>query len=75
MTIKTSERNGQVVAILLVHDDDDLMIMADTGKLIRMSVKQISVISRNTQGVRLIGMSPEEKVAGVARLAEKEDHL
>ncbi len=75
ITIKTSERNGQVVAILLVHDDDDLMIMADTGKLIRMSVKQISVISRNTQGVRLIGMSPEEKVAGVARLAEKEDHL
>jgi DNA gyrase subunit A len=75
ITIKTSERNGQVVAILLVHDDDDLMLMADTGKLIRMSVKQISVISRNTQGVKLIGLSPEEKVAGIARLAEKEDHL
>ncbi len=75
ITIKTSERNGQVVAILLVDDDDDLMLMADTGKLIRMSVRQISVISRNTQGVRLIGLSPEEKVAGVARLAEKEDHL
>ena len=75
ITIKTSERNGQVVAILLVHDDDDLMLMADTGKLIRMSVKQISVISRNTQGVKLIGLSPEEKVAGIARLAEKEDQL
>jgi DNA gyrase subunit A len=75
ITIKTSERNGQVVAILLVDDDDDLMLMADTGKLIRMSVRQISVISRNTQGVRLIGLSPEEKVAGVARLAEKEDNL
>jgi DNA gyrase subunit A len=75
ITIKTSERNGQVVAILLVDDDDDLMLMADTGKLIRISVRQISVISRNTQGVRLIGLSPEEKVAGVARLAEKEDHL
>ena len=73
ITIKTSERNGQVVAILLVDDDDDLMLMADTGKLIRISVGQISVISRNTQGVRLIGLSPEEKVAGVARLAEKED--
>jgi len=75
ITIKTSERNGQVVAILLVHDEDDLMLMADTGKLIRMSVRQISVISRNTQGVKLIGLSPEEKVAGIARLAEKEDHL
>ena len=75
ITIKTSERNGQVVAILLVDDDDDLMLMADTGKLIRMSVRQISVISRNTQGVKLIGLLPEEKVAGVARLAEKEDHL
>jgi len=75
ITIKTSKRNGQVVAILLVDDDDDLMLMADTGKLIRMSVSQISVISRNTQGVKLIGLLPEEKVAGVARLAEKEDHL
>jgi len=75
ITIKTSERNGQVVAILLVDDDDDLMLMADTGKLIRMSVSQISVISRNTQGVKIIGLSEEEKVAGVARLAEKEDHL
>jgi len=75
ITIKTSERNGQVVAILLVVDDDDLMLMADTGKLIRMSVSQISVISRNTQGVKIIGLLNEEKVAGVARLAEKEDHL
>jgi DNA gyrase subunit A len=75
ITIKTSKRNGQVVAILLVDDDDELMLMADTGKLIRMSVSQISVISRNTQGVKLIGLLPEEKVAGVARLAEKEDNL
>jgi len=75
ITIKTSERNGQVVAILLVDDDDDLMLMADSGKLIRMSVRQISVISRNTQGVKLIGLSPEEKVAGIARLAEKEDQI
>ena len=75
ITIKTSERNGQVVGILLVDEDDDLMLMADSGKLIRMSVSGISVISRNTQGVTLIGLSPEEKVAGVVRLAEKEDLL
>jgi DNA gyrase subunit A len=75
ITIKTSERNGQVVAILLVDEQDDLMLMTDSGKLIRISVGSISVISRNTQGVKLIGMSQGEKVAGVARLAEKDDYL
>jgi len=73
ITIKTSERNGLVVAILLVDQDDDLMLMTDSGKLIRMSVSAISVISRNTQGVKLVGMIPNGKVAGVARLAEKAD--
>ncbi len=75
ITIKTSERNGQVVAILLVDEQDDLMLMTDSGKLIRISVGGISIISRNTQGVILIGMELSEKVAGVARLAEKDDYL
>jgi DNA gyrase subunit A len=75
ITIKTSERNGQVVSIRLVDEQDDLMLMTDSGKLIRISVSGISVISRNTQGVKLIGMEPGEKVAGIARLAEKEDYL
>jgi len=75
ITIKTTERNGQVVGSLLVDNDDDLMLMADSGKLIRMAVSDISVISRNTQGVTLIGMTPGEKVAGVARLAEKENDI
>jgi DNA gyrase subunit A len=71
ITIKTSERNGQVVSIHLVEEDDDLMIMTDMGKLIRIPVKGTSVISRNTQGVKLIGMEDDEKVADAARLAEK----
>jgi DNA gyrase subunit A len=75
ITIKTTERNGQVVGSLLIDDDDDLMLMADSGKLIRMAVSDISVISRNTQGVKLIGMTPGEKVAGVARLVEKENDI
>ena len=62
-----------MVAILLVDEDDDLMLMTDGGKLIRMPVSGISVISRNTQGVKLVGMMSEEKVAGVARLVEKAD--
>ncbi len=73
ITIKTSERNGQVVAILLVKEEDDLMLMTDAGKLIRMPIRGISVISRNTQGVKLIGLAPDEKVIGAACLAEKEE--
>ncbi len=71
ITIKTSERNGQVIAILLVEEDDDLMLMTDIGKIIRMPIKGVSIISRNTQGVKLIGMEHEERVVGAVRLAEK----
>jgi len=72
ITIKTGERNGKVIAILLVEENDDLMLMTDGGKLIRMNISDISVISRNTQGVKLIGLEIGEKVTGAARLAEKE---
>jgi DNA gyrase subunit A len=71
ITIKTSERNGRVVSILLVEEDDDLMLMTDIGKIIRIPVKGISIISRNTQGVKLIDIEKEERVVGAARLAEK----
>ena len=75
ITIKTTERNGNVVAILLVEEDDDLMLMTDNGKLIRIPIRGVSVISRNTQGVKLIGMDPSEKVTSAARLAEKEEDI
>jgi DNA gyrase subunit A len=73
ITIKTSQRNGMVVGILEVHDDEDVMLVTDRGKIIRMPVNTISVISRNTQGVKLIGMDPGERVMSAACLAEKED--
>ncbi|MBF0118865.1 MAG: DNA gyrase subunit A [Desulfobacterales bacterium] len=73
ITIKTSERNGKVVAILLVEEDDDIMLITDRGKIVRTPVKGISVISRNTQGVKLIGMEEGEKLVCIARLAEKEE--
>ena len=72
ITIKTTERNGLVVAILAVTDEDDLMLLTDRGKIIRMPVKDISLIGRNTQGVRLITMEPGERVVGAARLAEED---
>jgi len=73
ITIKTSERNGQVVSIMLVEEVDDLMLMTNTGKIIRMHIKGISVISRNTQGVKLINMAKGEKVVGAVGLIEKEE--
>ena len=73
ITIKTSKRNGKVVTIILVEDHDDLMVMTNKGKIIRMPIHGISVISRNTQGVKLIDIDPEERVVGAARLAEDAD--
>jgi len=73
ITIKTTERNGKVVGINKMMDDDDLMLITTLGKIIRIHGANIPVIGRNTQGVRLIGIESEEKVCGVARLAEKEE--
>ena len=73
ITIKTTERNGKVVGINKMMDDEDLMLITTLGKIIRIHGGNIPVIGRNTQGVRLIGIESEEKVCGVARLAEKEE--
>jgi DNA gyrase subunit A len=73
ITIKTNERNGCVVDIKPVTDDNDLMLITDQGKIIRMSVAGFSVIGRNTQGVRLMVTEENERIVAVARLAEKED--
>ena len=71
ITIKATERNGPVVAAMPVVDADEVMLITNRGMLIRMPAAQISVIGRNTQGVRLISVeSREEQVAGVARIAE-----
>ena len=74
ITIKTTERNGHVVSILLVEEEDDLMLMTDRGILIRMPISGVSVISRNTQGVKLMDMTAGERVIGAARIAEQEDN-
>jgi DNA gyrase subunit A len=73
ITIKTTERNGKVVGLRLVTDDDDLMLITDGGKLIRMPVTGVPTIGRNTQGVRLIRLEEAEKVMAMERMAEKEE--
>ena len=73
ITIKTTERNGCVVAIKQVTDENDLMLISDQGKILRVPVAGFSVIGRNTQGVRLMVTEENERIVAVARLAEKED--
>jgi DNA gyrase subunit A len=73
ITIKTTERNGCVVDIKQVTDENDLMLITDQGKIIRMPVAGFSVIGRNTQGVRLMVTEETERIVAVARLAEKEE--
>ncbi|NOY52075.1 MAG: DNA gyrase subunit A [Deltaproteobacteria bacterium] len=72
ITIKTTERNGEVINVRQVSDEDDLMIITRKGQIIRMKIAGVSVIGRNTQGVKLIGIEAGDKVTGVATLAEKE---
>ena len=73
ITIKTSARNGRVVTILVVSEEDEIMLITDIGKIIRLEISGISIISRNTQGVRLMVMDAGERLVGAARLAEKEE--
>jgi len=72
IAIKTSARNGTVVGALQVVDDDEVMMITNGGKIIRMKMEDVRVIGRNTQGVRLFNLEAGEKVVGIDRLAEPE---
>lgn len=72
ITMKTTEKTGAVVATIQVLENNDIMLITNFGKIIRMHTKQISIIGRNTQGVRLIQLEPGEKVVSVSPLAESE---
>jgi DNA gyrase subunit A len=73
ITMKTTDKTGRVIGVQQVTEDDQLMLVSNTGKIIRLRIKDIRVIGRNTQGVRLIDLEEGERVVSLARLAEKED--
>ena len=73
ITLKTSDRNGQVVGIMSVNDDNEIMLISKNGKTIRMKVKDISVIGRNTQGVRLINLTGSDVLVAITRVFTRED--
>jgi DNA gyrase subunit A len=73
ITMKTTDKTGRVIGIRMVTDEDQIMLVSSGGKVVRIRVKEIRVIGRNTQGVRLIDLEEGERVSSVARLAERED--
>jgi len=70
ISVKTTERNGLAVGFLQVRDEDEIVLMAAKGKILRCKVDDIRQIGRNTQGVRLLDLEDDDRVIGVARLAE-----
>jgi len=75
ISIQTNERNGKVVGAVQVGDDDEMMLITNHGTLVRIAVSDISEMGRNTQGVRLIRLTNEEKLAEVEKIEsiEKEE--
>ncbi len=73
ITIRTSARNGPVVAVTQVVDDDEVMLITDGGKVLRARAKGISTMGRATQGVRIMNLADDEKLVSMARLAEQDD--
>jgi DNA gyrase subunit A len=73
ITMKATDKTGRVVGGQQVTEDDQLMLVTNKGKIIRLRIKDIRVIGRNTQGVRLIDLEEGERVVSLARLAEKEE--
>jgi len=73
ISIHTTERNGRVVGMAYVRGEDELMLITQLGKVLRMPTSGIRAIGRATQGVRLIEIESDDRVVSVARLAERED--
>jgi len=72
INIKTTDRNGKVVALINVSDEDEFMMMTANGMIIRSAIKAIRSIGRNTQGVRLISLKEGDKLVSVAPVVSDE---
>jgi DNA gyrase subunit A len=73
IAIKASERNGKIIGAMQVVEDDEIMLIASSGKIIRINMQNVRVIGRNTQGVRLINLEPGEKVVAMDMVATDEE--
>jgi DNA gyrase subunit A len=72
ISIKLTEKGGKAVGLIQVRDEDEVVMIANTGKLIRTVAGNISVHGRNTQGVKLMDLDPEDRIVSLGRVAEKD---
>ena len=70
IAIQTTERNGDVVGAALVKEGDEIMLITSGGTLVRTKADEISIVGRNTQGVRLIKLGDEQTLSGIERIEE-----
>ncbi|MDF1677611.1 MAG: DNA gyrase subunit A [Legionellaceae bacterium] len=75
ISIQVNERNGRVVRALQVNDADEAMLITNKGTLVRVRVNEISVIGRNTQGVRIMNLADGEQVVGMQGIEELQDDI
>ena len=73
VSIKVNERNGKVVAAVQVEENDQIMLITDAGTLVRTRVSEVSLVGRNTQGVRIIRTSEDEQVVSLERICDVEN--
>lgn len=73
ITQKVTDKVGEVISTILVNETEDVMLMTDKGQVIRIKCNNISLLGRNTQGVRLINLNDPEKVSSVARVVAEEE--
>ena len=73
VSIKVNERNGKVVAAVQVEETDQIMLITDAGTLVRTRVSEVSLVGRNTQGVRIIRTSEGEQVVSLERICDADD--
>ncbi len=73
IAIQTSDRNGKTVGALQVADEDEVMLISSNGTLVRTGVDDISIMGRNTQGVRLIRVEKGQRLVGLARIEAIEE--
>jgi len=74
-TLKANEKTGKLISIMEVVDEDDLMIITDTGIMIRQSINKLNVIGRNTQGVKLLRLEEGSQIASVTKVIKEEESL
>ena len=73
LTMRTTDKTGEVVGVRQVTDEDHLMLITDSGRIIRLRMRELRTIGRNTQGVRLFDIDPKERVVSLALLAEDDE--